>query len=273
MSTNQRVLGFGALSLGTLAAAISTQVAAQPPAGGLEEITVTARRVEENLQDTPVAVTVVSGDALEERQIFETTELDQLVPNLQFADNAPLAGNNNSSQVFIRGIGQTDPTSTVDPGVGLYMDDVYIGSAVGATMGLRDIASIQVLRGPQGTLFGRNTIGGAILVTTVEPGDEAGAEVRASFGSDSLVDAFAVAGGAQGQRVALDGVGPVRGSEAGEAVQGVVGVRRDRPVGLGQAGAVAVQVVPVVVDAVGRVGDQVQPVGVVVGVRGREHGR
>ena len=143
MSTNQRVLGFGALSLGTLAAAISTQVAAQPPAGGLEEITVTARRVEENLQDTPVAVTVVSGDALEERQIFETTELDQLVPNLQFADNAPLAGNNNSSQVFIRGIGQTDPTSTVDPGVGLYMDDVYIGSAVGATMGLRDIASIQ----------------------------------------------------------------------------------------------------------------------------------
>jgi iron complex outermembrane receptor protein len=166
------------------------EVAAQSQ-GGLEEIIVTARRVEENLQDTPVAVTVVSGDALEERQIFETTELDQLVPNLQFADNAPLAGNNNSSQVFIRGIGQTDPTSTVDPGVGLYMDDVYIGSAVGATMGLRDIASIQTLRGPQGTLFGRNTIGGAILVTTVQPGDEAGGDVRATFGSDSLIDAFA----------------------------------------------------------------------------------
>ena len=181
---------YGALTVGTLAAAISVEVAAQSQ-GGLEEITVTARRVEENLQDTPVAVTVVSGDALEERQIFETTELDQLVPNLQFADNAPLAGNNNSSQVFIRGIGQTDPTSTVDPGVGLYMDDVYIGSAVGATMGLRDIASIQTLRGPQGTLFGRNTIGGAILITTVEPGDEAGGDVRATFGSDSLIDAFA----------------------------------------------------------------------------------
>jgi iron complex outermembrane receptor protein len=184
-----RILRYGTLSAGALAAAVSMQVAAQQQ--GLEEITVTARRVQENLQDTPVAVTVVSGDALEERQIFETTELDQLVPNLQFADNAPLAGNNNSSQVFIRGIGQTDPTSTVDPGVGLYMDDVYIGSAVGATMGLRDIASIQVLRGPQGALFGRNTIGGAILVTTVAPGDEAGAEVRASFGSDSLIDAFA----------------------------------------------------------------------------------
>ena len=143
------VLKYGVFCVGALAAAVSLELAAQPrtSAGGtLEEITVTARRVEENLQDTPLAVSVFSGDALVERQVFETTELDQLVPNLQFADNAPLAGNNSSSQVFIRGIGQTDPTSTVDPGVGLYMDDVYIGSAVGATMGLRDIASIQALR-------------------------------------------------------------------------------------------------------------------------------
>jgi len=92
------------------------------------------------------------------------------VPNLQFGTNAPLAGNNSSSQVFIRGIGQTDPTSTVDPGVGLYIDDVYIGTAVGGTMSLRDINSVQVLRGPQGTLFGRNTIGGAILLSTTDPG-------------------------------------------------------------------------------------------------------
>jgi iron complex outermembrane receptor protein len=135
-------------------------------------------------------VSVFTGDALTERQVFETTELDQLVPNLQFADNAPLAGNNSSSQVFIRGIGQTDPTSTVDPGVGLYIDDVYIGSAVGGTMALRDIESIQVLRGPQGTLFGRNTIGGAILVTTVAPGDEFGGTFRGGFGSDGLIDVF-----------------------------------------------------------------------------------
>src|SRR6185436_4032838 len=139
-----------ALRTGALAAAISMQLAAEaqaPASGSLEEITVTARRVVENLQDTPLAVSVFSGDDLTERQIFETTELDQLVPNLQFADNAPLAGNNSSSQVFIRGIGQTDPTSTVDPGVGLYVDNVYIGNAVGGTMALRDIASIQVLRG------------------------------------------------------------------------------------------------------------------------------
>ncbi len=112
------------------------------------------------------------------------------MPNLQFANNAPLAGNNASSAVFIRGIGQTDPTSTVDPGVGLYIDDVYIGNAVGGNMELRDIANVQVLRGPQGTLFGRNTIGGAVLLSTTDPGEEFGGKVRAGFGDDNLIDGF-----------------------------------------------------------------------------------
>lgn len=164
--------------------------AEQATSGTLEEVIVTARKVQENQQDTPIAITALSGDALIERQVFDTTKLTQVVPNLQFGNNAPLAGNNASSQVFIRGIGQTDPTSTVDPGVGLYIDDVYIGNAVGGSMGLRDIANVQVLRGPQGTLFGRNTIGGAILLSTVEPGDEFGGTARVGFGSDSLIDAF-----------------------------------------------------------------------------------
>ena len=181
--------GFTLLVLCGLSATASVQ-AQVSDAGTLGEVTVTARKVEENLQDTPIAITAFTGDALVERQIFNTNVLDQVVPNLQFADNAPLAGNNSSSQVFIRGIGQTDPTSTVDPGVGLYIDDVYIGNAVGGTMTLRDIASVQVLRGPQGTLFGRNTIGGAILMTTTDPGDEFGGTVRAGFGSDSLLDGF-----------------------------------------------------------------------------------
>jgi iron complex outermembrane receptor protein len=159
--------------------------------GGLQEIIVTARKVRENQQDTPVAITALSGGALEERQIFQTDKLTQVVPNLQFGTNAPLAGNNSSSQVFIRGIGQTDPTSTVDPGVGMYIDDVYIGSAVGARMELRDISNVQVLRGPQGTLFGRNTIGGAILLSTTDPGDEFGGTLRGGFGSDSLFNGFA----------------------------------------------------------------------------------
>ena len=122
---------------------------ASSDSGTLAEIIVTARKVQENLQDTPIAISAFSGDALAERQVFNTNVLDQVVPNLQFADNAPLAGNNSSSQVFIRGIGQTDPTSTVDPGVGLYIDDVYIGNAVGGTMTLRDVGTMQVLRGPR----------------------------------------------------------------------------------------------------------------------------
>jgi iron complex outermembrane receptor protein len=162
----------------------------QQAATGLEEIIVTARKVQENLQETPIAITAISGAALEDRQVFATDMLDQVVPNLQFANNAPLAGNNSSSQVFIRGIGQTDPTSTVDPGVGMYIDDVYIGNAVGGSMTLRDIANVQVLRGPQGTLFGRNTIGGAILLTTTDPGDEFGGKVRVGTGTDSLMDGF-----------------------------------------------------------------------------------
>ncbi|MBX5460949.1 MAG: TonB-dependent receptor [Steroidobacteraceae bacterium] len=164
---------------------------AEPERATVQEITVTARKVRENQQDTPVAITAFSGDALAQRQIFQTDKLTQVVPNLQFGTNAPLAGNNSSSQVFIRGIGQTDPTSTVDPGVGMYIDDVYIGTAVGARMDLRDISSVQVLRGPQGTLFGRNTIGGAILLSTTDPGDEFGGTLRGGFGSDDLIDGFA----------------------------------------------------------------------------------
>jgi iron complex outermembrane receptor protein len=124
------------------------------------------------------------------QQGVSTEELDQITPNLQFTNDTTLAGNNNSSNIFIRGIGQVDPTSTVDPGVGLYVDEVYMGQSVGGTMELRDINTVQILRGPQGTLFGRNSVGGAILLTTVEPGDEFGGTLRAGVGSDSLADFF-----------------------------------------------------------------------------------
>ena len=178
------------LAVASLLALAGATQAQEPPSSTLEEITVTARKVSENLQDTPIAITAITGSALQERQVFSTDVLDQLVPNLQFANNAPLAGNNASSAIFIRGIGQTDPTSTVDPGVGLYIDDVYIGNAVGGTMTLRDISNVQVLRGPQGTLFGRNTIGGAVLMSTQDPGDVYAGEARLGVGEDNLIDAF-----------------------------------------------------------------------------------
>jgi len=169
---------------------VSAQTGAASGNNVLEEVTVTARKIEENLQDTPIAITAFSGDTLEARQIFNTETLDQVTPNLQFTNNTTLAGNNASSVVFIRGIGQTDPTSTVDPGVGIYIDDVYMGQSIGGTMDFRDIGNVQVLRGPQGTLFGKNTVGGAIVLTSKEPGDEFGGTFRVGYGSDNLRDAF-----------------------------------------------------------------------------------
>lgn len=183
-------MGLALVATGALQA--TAQDASDDEGGfNLEEITVTARKVSENLQDTPVAISAFSGDSLARRQIFSTDDLDNVTPNLQFTSNAPLAGNNNSSQVFIRGIGQTDPTATVDPGVGIYIDDVYMGQSVGGTMDFRDIAGVQVLRGPQGTLFGRNTIGGAILINTTDPGDEFGGNGKIGVGTDNLRNVFA----------------------------------------------------------------------------------
>jgi iron complex outermembrane recepter protein len=156
----------------------------------LEEIFVTARRRSESLQDTPVAVTALNAAALERQQVISTTDLDKVAPNIQFHSYGTLTGNNSAAQVFIRGIGQTDATPAVDPGVGVYIDDVYMGRSVGAAMEFRDIANVQILRGPQGTLFGRNTIGGAVLLTTNEPGTDAGNSVRLGVGNDNLREGF-----------------------------------------------------------------------------------
>ncbi|MBT9446473.1 MAG: TonB-dependent receptor [Hyphomonadaceae bacterium] len=159
--------------------------------GDSGEVVVTARRRAESLQDTPVAVTVLSAAALEAQGISDTTGLDLVTPNLQFTSYGTLTGNNSAAQVFIRGIGQTDATAAVDPGVGIYIDDVYMGRSVGGAMDFRDIASVQVLRGPQGTLFGRNTIGGAVLITSNAPGEGAGNTLRLGVGEDNLREGFA----------------------------------------------------------------------------------
>jgi iron complex outermembrane receptor protein len=156
----------------------------------LDEVVVTARRRAEDLQDVPIAVTALSAEALERRQILTTTDLDRVTPSMQFTSYGQLSGNNSAAVVFIRGVGQLDPTPAVDPGVGIYIDDVYMGRAVGGAMDFFDIEDIQVLRGPQGTLFGRNTIGGAVLINTVVPGDELEGKIRARVGDDSLWELF-----------------------------------------------------------------------------------
>ncbi len=156
----------------------------------LDEVFVTARKVTENLQDTPVAVTAMTAESLDRRMIIDTTELASVTPNLQFTSYSPLSGNNSAAQVFIRGIGQSDASGGVDPGVGIYIDDVYMGRSVGGAMEFRDIANVQVLRGPQGTLFGRNTIGGAVLMTSNAPGDKFAGNVKLGVGDEGLKEFF-----------------------------------------------------------------------------------
>jgi iron complex outermembrane receptor protein len=175
---------------GIAAAQTPPDTPAADDAEAIESVIVTARRRAESLQDTPVAMTALSAAALERQQIVATTDLDKVAPNIQFHSYGTLTGNNSAAQVFIRGIGQSDATPAVDPGVGVYIDDVYMGRAVGAAMEFRDIANVQILRGPQGTLFGRNTIGGAVLLTTNEPGTDAGNSVRVGLGEDNLREAF-----------------------------------------------------------------------------------
>ncbi|NVK57458.1 MAG: TonB-dependent receptor [Alteromonadaceae bacterium] len=156
----------------------------------LEVITVNARRRSESMQETPIAVSAFSAKELERRGIENTQDLDRVTPSLQFATSGQLSGNNSAAVVFIRGVGQLDPTSSVDPGVGIYVDDVYMGRSAGGAMDFKDIQSVEVLRGPQGTLFGRNTIGGAVLVKTAEPSDMFGGKARLRIGEDNLREAF-----------------------------------------------------------------------------------
>ena len=152
-------------------------------AGTLEEIIVTARRREESLMDTPVSITAFTTAEIEARQFSNAADIDQSVPNLLYRTNG--LQNTNASTVFIRGIGQRDFIPTVQPGVGIYVDGGYVATSVGSLTELLDIESIEVLRGPQGTLFGRNTIGGAILINSIRPHEEFEGRVEAQFGERS----------------------------------------------------------------------------------------
>ena len=175
----------------TDSAAIFKQVHAQGRSSALlEEIVVTARKREENLQDAPIAVSAFSGDALDFRGVTEIGKLDQFVPNLVLNESTTYSNVSNAA-VYIRGIGQNDFTPVIDPGVGIYVDGVYLGRSVGAVLDIVDVDRIEVLRGPQGTLFGRNTIGGAISLSSKKPDEEFGGKVDVKYGTD---DRFNVRG-------------------------------------------------------------------------------
>lgn len=151
----------------------------------LEQITVTARRRAESLQDVPIAVSAFSGDSLDRLGTVDITGLNQLVPNVTIEVSR---GTNTTLTPFIRGVGQQDPVAGFEQGVGLYIDDVYLNRPQGAVLDLYDVERVEVLRGPQGTLYGRNTIGGAIKYVTRRIAEEPEFRVRASGGSFRQID-------------------------------------------------------------------------------------
>ena len=147
----------------------------------LEEITVTAQRVEQNLQRVPIAVTAQSGELLEAEGVRDITGLQSTIPNLNVA--ASPVGGNGAAQIFVRGVGQIDYTATQEPDVPVYVDGVYIARPVGSVFDFVDVNRVEVLRGPQGTLFGRNTLGGALQVVTQQPTQTLGGWAQITGGS------------------------------------------------------------------------------------------
>ncbi|MEM9234032.1 MAG: TonB-dependent receptor, partial [Pseudomonadota bacterium] len=178
-------------ALSTLAMALAPAMTAQAmTAQGAQEnedvVVVSARRREETLQDVPLAVTAVSADELDAVGAVDITSVQRLTPN---ATIEVARGSNSTLIAFIRGVGQQDPLWGFEPGVGVYVDDVFIARPQGAVLDIFDLERIEVLRGPQGTLYGRNTIGGAIKYVTrdlnlVEPEFKA----RVNYGSYSQFD-------------------------------------------------------------------------------------
>ncbi len=142
----------------------------------LEEVIVTARKREEAIQDVPVSITAMTGDQLRDAGITNLKDLGYQVPGLQIDQSS-------GAQIWIRGIGQRDDGSRVDAPVGVYIDGLYIPRKDGQLLDLIDVQSVQVLRGPQGTLFGKNTTAGALVVTTRPPENELNGFAEARFGN------------------------------------------------------------------------------------------
>lgn len=150
--------------------------------GDLAEVTVTAQMREQSVQDIPLSITAVSGDLLEARSQTSLKEISAQAPNVLLQQNP--AGSGNSMRAFIRGVGQSDQSPSVEPGVGIYVDDVYFGTVTASAFDLVDLDRVEILRGPQGTLSGMNSQGGSIKLYSRKPGTGAeGGRIEATLGN------------------------------------------------------------------------------------------
>ncbi|MEM7280279.1 MAG: TonB-dependent receptor [Pseudomonadota bacterium] len=152
-----------------------------------EEVIVTAKKREQSIYEVPAAISAFSAASIEKQGIVDLTDIGKFVPNLNVTGFS--AGHTSSTNPFIRGIGLQDHLITTDPGVGVYIDGVYLGRQVGQNWSLANIERVEVLRGPQGTLYGRNSIGGAINIITKEPGADEGSKVGLQVGTRGRVTA------------------------------------------------------------------------------------
>ena len=153
----------------------------------LEEIVVTARKQEENLQTAPIAISAFSGQELEDiRGVVNITDIGAAAPNVNLSSSAPIGGSSAAPSIFIRGIGQQDFNNTADPGVGIYVDGIFVSRGVGGLLDIVDLERAEILRGPQGTLFGRNSIAGAINLISKKPDDTLAGKAAVTVGEDSL---------------------------------------------------------------------------------------
>ena len=150
------------------------------------EIIVTARKREESAQDAPLAISAFSGESLEVRGATSVADVGNITPNVNYQNNPVAGGSSSVATVYIRGIGQRDFLGTIDNGVGFYIDDVIVARTVGAIVDLVDVDRVEVLRGPQGTLFGRNNVGGAISIHSRAPDDILGGYIEGQYGTDNL---------------------------------------------------------------------------------------
>ncbi|KPL69529.1 TonB-dependent receptor [Erythrobacter sp. SG61-1L] len=167
---------FAPVSLAVLATALATPAFAQDAGtedqGGIREIVVTAQKRAEDVQDVPIAISAFDATSLQERAVGSVAALSGITPNVTLDASTPFSGSSAVLGATIRGIGSSDFAFNIDPAVGVYLDGVYLGRSIGANQDLLDVERIEVLKGPQGTLFGRNSVGGAISIVTKNPGDK-----------------------------------------------------------------------------------------------------
>ena len=175
-----KTFAFG-LAAGGLLLGMTSSVYAQDDDSLFEEIIVTATKRAQSIYEVPIAMSAFEGENLAKQGIVDIVDIGKFVPNLNITQFS--AGHNSSANPFIRGIGLQDHLITTDPGVSVYVDGVYLGRQVGQNWNLSNLERIEVLRGPQGTLYGRNSIGGAINIITKTPGADPGAKVSVEIGS------------------------------------------------------------------------------------------